>query len=197
MTSNVKGDSRMKLPFVRRTTADALRDQLARAEQEVAAQAVSAEAKDGEVKRLTDELNDARLARKAALAAYEIADFRARRAEEKVVGLEARLRAVQEQPDAGETSTPEPRAKDRDRDRDYAFTLLNLVLPQFANAVAQNGGVLPDDHYEALSNYVNGASRYGLSDAEVEELRVRHGLPAPIFQRAKDFVPRALPAGAA
>ncbi|MEU3954023.1 hypothetical protein AB0F45_17150 [Streptomyces achromogenes] len=195
MTSNVKGDSRMKLPFVRRTTADALRDQLARAEQEAAAQALSAEAKDGEVKRLTDELNDARLARKAALAAYEIADFRARRAEEKVAGLEARLRAVQEQPDAGETSTPEPRAKDRDRD--YAFTLLNLVLPQFANAVAQNGGALPDDHYEALSNYVNGASRYGLSDAEVEELRVQHGLPALIFQRAKGFVPRALPADAA
>ncbi|MGW2952771.1 hypothetical protein [Streptomyces eurythermus] len=183
----------MKLPFVRRTTADVLRNQLARAEQEVAAQAVSAEAKDGEVKRLTDELNDARLARKAALVAYEIADSRASRAEEKVAGLEARLRAVQEQPDAGETSTAEPRAEDRD----YALTFLNLVLPQFANVVAQNGGVLPDDHYEALSNYVNGASRYGLSDAEVEELRVRHGLPALIFQRAKDYVPRARSAGAA
>ncbi|MEU8622663.1 hypothetical protein [Streptomyces sp. NPDC048623] len=182
----------MKLPFVRRTTADALRDKLARAEQEVVAQAVSAEAKDGEVTRLTGELNEARLARKSALAAYEVADSRASSAEKKVAELEARLRAVQEQPDAGEASTAEPRAEDRD----YAFHYLNLVLPQFADVVAQNGGVLPEDHYEALSNYVNGASRYGLSDAEVEELRVRHGLPAPVFQRAKDFVPRALPAGA-
>ncbi|MFE7512737.1 hypothetical protein ACFU8I_16200 [Streptomyces sp. NPDC057540] len=177
----------MKLPFVRRTTADALREKLTRAEQEVAAQAVSAEAKDAEVKRLTSELNEARLARKSALVAYEVADSRASRAEEKVAGLEARLRTVQEQPDAGETSTAEPRAEDKD----YAFHFLNLVLPQFANVVAQNDGTLPDDHYEALSNYVNGASRYGLSDAEAEELRARHGLPAPIFQRAKDFVPRA------
>ncbi|MFF1511878.1 hypothetical protein [Streptomyces sp. NPDC058326] len=183
----------MKLPFVRRTTADALRDKLARAEQEVTAQAASAEAKDAEVKRLTGELNEARLARKSALAAYEIANSRASTAEEKVAGLEARLRAVQEQPDAGETSTAEPQAEDRD----YALHFLNLVLPQFADAVAQNGGALPEDHYEALSNYVNGAARYGLSDAEVEELRARHGLPAPIFQRAKDFVPRALPTGAA
>ncbi|MFI8326375.1 hypothetical protein [Streptomyces sp. NPDC085529] len=177
----------MKLPFVRRTTADALRDKLARAEQEAAAQAVSAEAKNAEVKRLTGELNEARLARKSALAAYEVADSRANRAERKAAALEVRLRAVQEQPVAGESSTAEPRAKDRG----YAFHFLNLVLPQFADVVAQNGGVLPEDHYEALSNYVNGASRYGLSDAEVEELRARHGLPAPIFQRAKDFVSRA------
>ncbi|MFB6814511.1 hypothetical protein ACFCV8_08190, partial [Streptomyces sp. NPDC056347] len=192
LTSNVKGQP-MKLPFVRRATADALRDKLARAEKEIAAQAVSAEAKDGEVQRLTSELNEARLARKAALAAYEVADSRASRAEKKVAELEARLRAAQEQPDAGETSTAEPRAEDRD----YALHFLNLVLPQFANVIAQNGSILPDDHYEALSTYVNGASRYGLSDAEVEELRVRHGLPLPIFQRAKDFVPRSLPAGAA
>ncbi|MEU3400687.1 hypothetical protein [Streptomyces filamentosus] len=177
----------MKLPFVRRTTADALRDKLARAEQEAAAQAVSVEAKDAEVKHLVGELNEARLARTSALAAYEVADSRANRAEKKAAELEVHLRAVQEQPDAGETSTAEPRAKERD----YAFHYLNLVLPQFADVVAQNGGVLPEDHYEALSNYVNGAARYGLSDAEVEELRARHGLPAPIFQRAKDFAPRA------
>ncbi|MGW2089103.1 hypothetical protein [Streptomyces sp. NPDC001880] len=184
---------RMKLPFARRATVDALRTQLARAEQEVVAQAASVEAKDGEVKRLTDELNLARLARKASMAAYEIADSRAGRAEEKVVELETRLRTVQERPDAVETSVDGPGAEDRD----YAFTFLNLVLPRFADVIAQNGGVLPDDNYEALSIYVNGASRYGLSDAEVEELRVRHGLPAPIFQRARDFAPRALPAGAA
>ncbi|MEU7031420.1 hypothetical protein AB0A60_32590 [Streptomyces sp. NPDC046275] len=180
----------MKLPFVRRTTVDALRDKLARAEQQAAAQAVSAEAKDGEVTRLTGELNEARLARKSALAAYEVADSRASRAEKKVAELEARLRAVQEHPDAGEASTAESRAEDRD----YALRLLNLVFPQFAGVVAQNGGVLPDDHYKALSTYVIGASRYGLSEAEVEELRVRHGLPALVFQRAKDFVPRARPA---
>lgn len=174
----------MKLPFVRRTTADALRDKLARAEREVVAQAVSVVVKDGEVQRLTDELNDARLARKAGMAAYEIADSRATRAEEKVVELETRVRTLQEQPDVGET-------------RDYAFSILNLALPQFADVIAKNAGVLPDDSYEALSIYVNGASRYGLSDAEGEALRVRHGLPASIFQRAKDFVPRALPAGAA
>ncbi|MEV7282661.1 hypothetical protein [Streptomyces sp. NPDC093111] len=183
----------MKLPFVRRTTADALRDELARAEQEVTAQAVSAEAKDAEVKRLTGELNEARVARKSALAAYEVANSRANRAEEKAAGLEDRLRAAQEQPGEGGSSPAEPRTEDRD----YAFHFLNLVLPQFADVVAQNGGVLPEDHYEALSNYVNGASRYGLSDAEVEELRARHGLPEPIFQRAKDFASRALPAGAA
>ncbi|MDR3033456.1 MAG: hypothetical protein LBV78_10175, partial [Kitasatospora sp.] len=74
---------------------------------------------------------------------------------------------------------------------------LNLAFRQFATVIAQNGGVLPDDHYEALSIYVNGASRHGLSDAEVEEIRVRHSVPLPIFQRAKDFVPRGLPAGAA
>jgi len=180
----------MKLPFVRRTTADALRDKLARAEQQVAAQAVGAGAKDAEVKRLTGELNEARLGRKAALAAYEVADSRASRAEKKVAGLEARLQAVQEHPGAGETSTAEPRTEDRD----YAFRLLNLVLPQFAGVVAQNGGVLPEDHYEALATYVIGASRYGLSEAEVEELRAGHGLPALVFQRAKDFVPRARPA---
>ncbi|MFK0112504.1 hypothetical protein [Streptomyces sp. NPDC091217] len=182
----------MKLPFVRRTTADALRTQLARAEQEVVAQAVSVEAKDGEVERLTDELNDARLVQMAATAAYEISDSRATRAEEKVAELKARLRTLQEQPDAGEASTDEAGTEDRD----YAITLLNLVLPQFVAVIARNGGVLPDDNYEALSIYVNGASRYGLSDAEVEELRVRHGLSASIFQKAKDFVPRALPAGA-
>ncbi|MFB7926410.1 hypothetical protein, partial [Streptomyces sp. NPDC056081] len=185
-------DRGMKLPFVRRTTADALRTRLARAEQEVVARAANVEAKDSEVKRLTGELNNARLARKASTVAYEIADARASDAEEKVAELKTRLRTVQEQPDAGETSADEPGVEDRD----YAFTFLNLVLPRFADLIAQNGGVLPDDNYEALSTYVNGASRYGLSDAEIEEIRARHGLPAPIFQRAKDFAPR-LPTGAA
>ncbi|MEW2308939.1 hypothetical protein AB0918_09935 [Streptomyces sp. NPDC006864] len=183
----------MKLPFVRRATADALRDKLARAEKDLATQAVSAEAKDGEAQRLTGELNEARLAREAAMAAYEVANSRANGAQAQVDELQTRLRALQEQPDAGEPDEVEPVVEDRD----YAFTFLNLVLPQFANVIAQNDGVLPDDHYEALSNYVNGASRYGLNDAEVEEIRVRHGLPMPVFQRAKDFVPRGLPAGAA
>ncbi|MET9734523.1 hypothetical protein ABZZ79_28955 [Streptomyces sp. NPDC006458] len=177
----------MKLPFVRRATADALRTQLARAEKTVVAQAASVEARDGEVRRLTSELNDARLARKAALYAYEIANSRADRAEDQVVELEARLRAAQVQPDEGEAGTAGPRMGDKD----YAFALLNLVFPQFADVIARNDGVLPDDHYEALSNYVNSAPQYGLSEAEVEELRVQHGLPAPIFQRAKDFAPRA------
>ncbi|MFD8474850.1 hypothetical protein ACFV2E_22785 [Streptomyces globisporus] len=184
----------MKLPFVRRATADALRDKLARAEKEkeAATQAVSAEAK-GEVQRLTRELNEARLGRDAAKAAYEVANSRAKGAQEQVDELQTRLRALQEQPDAGQPDGVEPVMEDRD----YAFTFLNLALPRFANVIAQNGGVLPDDHYEALSTYVNGASRYGLHDDEVEEIRVRHGLPTPIFQRAKDFVPRRLPAGTA
>lgn len=182
----------MKLPFVRRTTADALRSQLAHAERGAAALAASIEVKNGEVVRLTDELNEARLAREALKAAYEIANSRARRAEESSAELEARLRAVPALPDAGETSVDEPEPENRD----YAFTLLNLVLPQFADLIAQNGGALPEDNYEALSIYVNGASRHGLTEAEVEELRVRHNLPAPIFQRAKDFASRPLPAAA-
>ncbi|WP_019074373.1 hypothetical protein [Streptomyces hokutonensis] len=178
----------MKLPFVRRTTADALRDKLARAEEEVVAQAASVAAKDGEVQRLTDELNDARLAREAAQEAYEIANSRAARAEERVTELEARPWWFRKQPD---TDGPGP------EDRDYAFKVLNCAFPQFADIVAQNGGVLPDENYKALSIYVNGASMYyGLSDAEVEEVGVRHGIPAPILQKAKDFVSRALPAGA-
>ncbi|MFH9298823.1 hypothetical protein [Streptomyces sp. NPDC017520] len=183
----------MKLPFVRRATADALRDKLARAANEIAAQAASVEAKDGEVVRLTGELNEARLAREAAMAAYEVANSRANGAQVQVNELQTRLRVLQEQSGAGEPDVGEPVMEDRD----YAFTFLNLVLPQFANVIAQNDGVLPDDHYEALSNYVKGASRYGLNDAEVEEIRVRHGLPMPVFQRAKAFVPRRLPAGAA
>src|SRR5262245_42778623 len=135
----------MKLPFVRRATADALRTQLARAEKEVVAQAASVEVKDGEVQRLTDELNDARLARKAALVAYEIANARASRAKEQVVELEAHLRAVQEQPDQGEASAEGPGAEDRD----FAFTILNRSFPKFAEVIVRNGGVLPDDHYEA------------------------------------------------
>jgi hypothetical protein len=183
----------MKLPFVRRTTADALRDKLTRAEEEVVAQATSVATKDGEVQRLTGDLNDARLARKAAQEAYEIANSRATRAEERVAELEA-PRTVQKQPDAGEAGTAGPGPEDRD----YAFTVLNRALPQFADIVTQNGGVLPDENYEALSIYVNGASMYyGLSDAEVEEVGVRHGIPAPILQKAKDFMSRALPAGAA
>lgn len=184
----------MKLPFVRRITADALRAKLTRAEQEIVAQVMSVDAKDREVQRLTDELNDARLARKAALAAYEATNYRANRAQEEVVELKERLRTFQGQPDAGgETSTAAPGTEDRD----YAFTVLNLALPMFAEVIAQNDGVLPDDNYEALSIYVNGASRYGLSSAELEELRVQHGLPAPVLQRAKDFAPRATPVGAA
>ncbi|MEU6357017.1 hypothetical protein ABZ896_48265 [Streptomyces sp. NPDC047072] len=184
----------MKLPFVRRATADALRDKLTRAEAEVVAQAASVEEKDGEVQRLTRELNDARLARKAAHEAYKIADFRATRAEERVAELEARPWWVRKQPDAGEAGTAGPGPEDRD----YAFTVLNRALPQFADLVTQNGGVLPDDNYKALSIYVNGASlHYGLSEAEVEELGAQHGIPAPILQKAKDFVPHALPAGAA
>ncbi|AVH61854.1 MULTISPECIES: hypothetical protein [Streptomyces] len=183
----------MKLPFVRRTTADALRDKLTRAEEEVVAQAASVEAKDGEVQRLTGELNVARLARKAAQEAYKVADSRATRAEERVAELEARPRMVQEQPDAGEAGKAGPGPEDRA----YAFTVLNRALPQFADIVTQNGGALPDENYEALSIYVNGASMYyGLSDAEVEEVGVRHGIPAPILQKAKGFVSRALPAGA-
>ncbi|WP_460074035.1 hypothetical protein [Streptomyces sp. YKOK-I1] len=183
----------MKLPFVRRATADALRDKLARAEEEVVAQVASVEAKDGEVQRLTDELSEARLTREAAQGAYEIANSRAARAEERVTELEARPRWVRKQPDAGEASTGGPGPEDRE----YAFKVLNCAFPQFADIVTQNGGVLPDENYEALSIYVNGASTYyGLSDAEVEEVGVRHGIPAPILQKAKDFVPRALPAGA-
>lgn len=133
----------MKLPFVRRTTADALRDKLTRAE-------------------------------------------------ERVAELEARPRVVKKkQPEA---STDGPGAEDRD----YAFRVLNRALPQFADIVTQNGGVLPDDNYEALSIYVNGASLYyGLSEAEVEELGVRHGIPAPILQKAKETAPRSRPADAA
>jgi hypothetical protein len=175
----------MKLPFVRRGTADALRDKLARAEQEVVAQVTSVEAKDGEVQRLTRELGDAQLVGKAALAAYEVANSRVNRAQEQIGELTARLRAVQEQPDVGQTGMDEHGVEDRV----YAFAVLNLALPQFTEVIAQNDGVLPDRHYEALSIYVNSAPRYGLSEAEVEELRVRHGVPAPIFQRAKDFAP--------
>ena len=184
----------MKLPFVRRTTVDAVRAKLARAEQEVVAQVASVEAEDGEVQRLTRELGEAHLARDAALAAYEVANSRTDRAQEQIGELEARLRIVQVQPAAGKTGPREPSAEDRD----YAFNVLNRALPQFADIVTQNGGVLPDEKHEALAIYVNGASMYyGLSDAEVEELGVRHGIPAPILQKAKDFVHRALPAGAA
>ncbi|MGW8985149.1 hypothetical protein ACWGQ9_21090 [Streptomyces parvus] len=136
----------MNLPFVRRTTADALRSQLAHAE-------------------------------------------------EKVVELETRLQAVQELPGAGESSMDEPEVDSEERN--YAFTFLNLVLPQFVDLIARNGGVLPDDNYRALSTYVNGASRYGVTEAEVEELRVRHNLPARIFQTAKDFESRPSSVGAA
>jgi len=183
----------MKLPFVRRTTADALRDKLTRAEKEVVAQVASVAAKDAEVQRLTDELNDARLAREAAQGAYEIANSRATRAEKRVTELEARPRWVRKQPDTGEAGTGGPGPEDRD----YAFKVLNRALPQFADIVTRNGGVLPNENYEALSIYVKGASMYyGLSDAEVEEVGVRHGIPAPILQKAKDFAPRALPAAA-
>ncbi|MFI5808415.1 hypothetical protein [Streptomyces sp. NPDC051561] len=177
----------MRLPFVRRTTADALRDRLASAERVAVAQAVSIEAKDSEVQRLIGELAEAHLARKAALAAYENANYRARRDRDQIAELQDRLRTVQEQPDAGETGTDEHGTVERD----FAFTILNLAFPQCADVIAQNGGVLPDSYYEALAIYVNGASRYGLTNAEVEELRVRHGLPASIFQRAKDFASRA------
>ncbi|MCX4523982.1 hypothetical protein OHA69_41060 [Streptomyces anulatus] len=185
----------MKLPFVRRTTADELRSQLAHAERGAAALAASVEVKNGEVVRLTDDLNNARLAREALKAAYEITNSRARRAEESSAELKTYLRTVPALPDTGETSVDEPQREPENRD--YAFTLLNLVLPQFADLIARNGGVLPEDNYEALSIYVNGASRHGLTEAEVEDLRVRHNLPAPIFQRAKDFASRPLPASAA
>jgi hypothetical protein len=173
----------MKLPFVRRTTVDALRDKVDRAERVVVAHAVSIEAKDNEVQRLIRELAGAHLAQKAALIAYETANSRASRARDQVVELQDRLRTVQEQPDAGETGADEPVAEDRD----YALAILNFAPPQFADVSARNSGVLPDGHYEALSIYVNGASRYGLSDAEIEELRLRYGLPTPIFQRAKTY----------
>lgn len=110
------------------------------------------------------------------------------------LGLEALVeacRAVQQGVD--ESGPEEPVAEERA----YAFTILNLALSQFAEAIARNGGALPDENHEALSIYVKGASRYGISEAELEELWARHDLPAALFQQAKGLAPRSLSASSA